>query len=151
MRSLFLSDGPDPYAHLRVHAADVPCARFEGVWTTVEIQPDVFARQRYTVGVAVAQIDGRVAFRLLDDFALLESILGREGVQQARALVARAEHALRCAQQAGSGLEAIRFEVGGITLGELWYTSGQSVEATVTRLYAEVVPFDRKTKRAARP
>lgn len=149
MQNLFLSAGPDLYAHLRTHLANIPPVRFEGVWATVEIQPDAFARQRYTVGVVVACNKGRVEFRLLENFALLVPILGGEGVQRVRVLVAQAGCALQRAQQAGRGLDAVCFEANGILLGELWYTSGEAVETTVARLYADVVPFDPNWKRGA--
>lgn len=149
MRSPFLSYGSDPYAHLRAHTANIPCPRFEGVWATVEIQPDAFARQRYTVGVAVARADGDFRFRLLDDFVLLTPILGRESVQTAQALLAHADQVLQRAQRAARGFDAVCFDAPGVTLSEPWYTSGESLGTTVARLYAEAVPFDPKTKRGA--
>jgi hypothetical protein len=150
MNSLFLSSGPDAYAHLRQHAAAVPRAAFEGVWATIELQPDSFARQRYTVGVAVAGLDGSFHFRVLDDLAKFECLYGRDDVGEIGSLVEAAEQALLRAQKARVALAEVRFEADAVTLGDLWTTSGASLDAVLNRLYLDVVPFIPREQRKAR-
>jgi hypothetical protein len=99
MNVSFSSAGADPFAHLRPHLAAVPKAAFEGVWATIELQPDAFARQRYTVGVAVANLAGAFSFRLLDDLTQFECLYGREDVAELRSLLEAAEQGLQRAQR----------------------------------------------------
>lgn len=150
MNSLFLSAGPDPFAHLRQHTAAVPEAAFEGVWATIEMQPDPFARQRYTVGVAVAGLDGKFSFRLLDDLAMFECLYGREDVAEIRALVEAAEQGLLRAQKTQTSLRDVCFETTSVLLGELWTTSGMSPDEVLNRLYFDVVPFIPREERKTR-
>jgi len=150
MNNLFLSTGPDPYAHLRPHASAVPKAAFEGVWATVELQPDAFARQRYTVGVAVATVDGAFSFRLLDDLGKFDCVYGRDDVAEIRSLVEAAEQALLRAQKGKVALKDVQFDTGALSLGDLWTTSGASADAVLSRLYLEVVPFVPRDERKAR-
>lgn len=137
----FAPSGTDVYAHLRQHVAHVAPAAFEGSWTTVEIQPDVFARQRYTVGVAVCDSRGLFAFRLLEDLATFECLFRASEVASIRSLLESAEQSLMRAQRAATPLKDVGFETDGVLLGELWATSGSSPESVLARLFADVVPF----------
>lgn len=150
MNSMFLSAGEDPYAHLRQHLAAVPRAVFEGVWATIELQPDPFARQRYTVGVAVADMNGTFNFRLLDDLAKFECLYGRDDVAELRTLIEAAEQGLLRARKEQLSLHDIHFESTAVLLGELWPTSGTSVDAVLSRLFLDVVPFIPKEERKVR-
>lgn len=150
MNVSFSSPGADPYAHLLPHLAAVPKPAFEGVWATIELQPDAFARQRYTVGVAVAGMDGVFAFRLLDDLAKFECLYGRDDVAELRSLVEAAEHALLRAQREKVVLGEVQFGTDSVLLGALWPTAGRSVDAVLSRLYADVVPFLPREQRKAR-
>ncbi|WIT12340.1 hypothetical protein PFX98_01670 [Paucibacter sediminis] len=150
MNSMFLSAGSDPYAHLLQHAAAVPTAAFEGTWATIELQPDPFARQQFTVGVAVASMDGSFSFRLLDDLAKFECLYGRDDVAEIRALVDAAEHGLLRAQKSKVALKDVPFETGAVFLGDLWTTSGASIDAVINRLYFDVVPFIPRDERKTR-
>lgn len=139
--NFFLSTGADPYAHLKQNLTAVPAPAFEGVWATVELQPDVFSRQRYCVGVAVAGHDGTVAFELLEDFSKFDCLFGRDYVSQLSELVESAEHTLLRAQQVKKGLQGMHFDSDSVFLGDLWPTAGASASAVVQRLFHEVVPF----------
>jgi hypothetical protein len=150
VNSLFLSTGDDPYAHLRQHTAAVPKAAFEGLWATVELQPDPFARQRYTVGVAVADMTGAFSFRLLDDLAKFECLYGRDDVAEIRTLIEAAEHGLLRARKQQTPLGQLQFESTAVVLGELWPTAGASIDAVLSRLYLDVVPFIPREERKAR-
>jgi len=150
MSTLFTSSGPDPFLHLRVHLADVPAAPFDGAWTTIELQPDSFSRQRYTVGVAVADLQGGFTFRLLDDLSKFECLYGRDDVAALRSLMEAAEHSLLRARKQRVRLEDIIFEVDSVSIGELWPTAGTSADAIASRLYLDVVPFVPKDERKVR-
>lgn len=150
MNSMFLSAGKDPYAHLRQHFAAVPQAAFEGVWATVELQPDPFARQRYTVGVAVADMNGAFSFRLLDDLAKFECLYGREDVAELRTLMEAAEHGLLRARKEQATIHDVQFESTAVLLGELWPTAGASADAVLSRLFLDVVPFLPREERKVR-
>ena len=150
MNSLFTSSGPDPFLHLRAHLADVPPAPFDGTWATIELQPDSFARQRYTVGVAVADHQGGFTFRLLDDLTKFECLYGRDDVAALRSLMEAAEHSLLRAMKERVRLEEVTFEVDSVTIGEMWPTAGASADAIASRLYLDVVPFVPKDERKVR-
>ncbi|BEU52488.1 hypothetical protein ACQCQP_24675 [Ralstonia pseudosolanacearum] len=150
MNSILLSTGPDPYAHLRQHTAVVPKAAFEGVWATIELHPDPFARQRYTVGIAVAGHDGAFSFRLLDDLAKFECLYGRGDVAEIRSLVDAAEQGLLRAQKNNASLKDVAFDTNAVLLGDLWATSGASLDAVLNRLYFDVIPFIPREERKTR-
>ena len=150
MNSIFLTAGADPFAHLRSHMATVPTAAFTGVWSTVELQPDAFARQRFTVGVVVADLQGEFSFRLLSDFTKFECLYGREDAATVRSLIEAAERALLRAKRDRVPLRDVQFEAAALSLGEPWTTSGASVDAVLSRLYLEVVPFLPKEEKRGR-
>lgn len=147
---MFLSTGDDPYAHLRQHAAAVPKAAFEGLWATIELQPDPFARQRYTVGVAVGGMDGTFSFRLLDDFAKFECLYGRDDVAELRTFVEAAEQSLLRARKEQVPLREVQFDSTAVLFGDLWPTAGASVDAVLSRLFLDVVPFLPREERKVR-
>jgi hypothetical protein len=150
MNVSFSSAGADPFAHLREHLAAVPKAAFEGAWATIELQPDAFARQRYTVGVAVANLNGAFSFRLLDDLTKFECLYGREDVAEVRSLLEAAEQDLQRAQRDKVALRQVQFGTTSVMLGELWPTAGRSLDAVLSRLYADVVPFLPREQRKTR-
>lgn len=150
MNSLFLSTGDNPYAHLASHFVSVPTAHFTGTWATVEIQPDPFARQRFTVGVAVADLEGRFSFRLLEDLGKFECLYDRDDVSTFRTLIDSAEQCLARARRDKVPLSDIHFDVDALSLSELWPTSGDSADAVLSRLFADVVPFLPRGERKAR-
>ena len=150
MNSPFLSAGIDPLAHLQRHTAMVPSAPFQGAWATIELQPDPFARQRYTVGVVVADVAGQFSFRLLDDLARFECFYGRDDLASFRLLMQSAEQALLRARRDDLPVGALQFEADALSVGELWPTAGASADAVLNRLYTDVVPFLPKDERKVR-
>lgn len=150
MSNIFLSTGNDPFSHLRTHLAAVPRSAFEGVWATIELQPDPFARQRFTVGVAVADLRGSFAFRLLSDLSKFECLYGRDDVTTLHALIESAEHALSRAQRENLALKDVQFEADALFFGDLWPTAGTTLDAVIHRLYMDVIPLlpreERKTR-----
>ncbi|OOG58082.1 hypothetical protein B0E49_04440 [Polaromonas sp. C04] len=147
---MFLSTGDDPYAHLRRHAAAVSKAAFDGLWATIELQPDPFARQRYTVGVVVAGMDGTFSFRVLDDLAKFECLYGRDDVAELRTLLETAEQGLLRARKDQMPLRDVQFDSTAVLLGDLWPTAGASLDAVLSRLYLDVVPFIPREERKTR-
>jgi len=150
MTGMFLSAGADPYAHLRKHTVEVPRAAFEGLWATIELQPDAFARQRYTVGVVVCGLNGAFAFRLLDDLVKFECLYGRDDVAEIRSLVEAAEQGLVRARKEKVELRNVVFESHAVVLGDLWPTAGESQDAVLSRLFSDVVPFLPREERKQR-
>jgi hypothetical protein len=150
MSSWFLSSGDDPFAHMKAHMSEVPKAPFDGAWATIELQPDAFARQRYTVGVVVADAQGAFTFRLLDDLAKFECLYSKDDVATLRSLVDAAEQGLLRARKQGVALKDVQFDIDAVCLGDLWPTAGQSADAVMSRLYGDVVPFLPKEERKAR-
>lgn len=150
MNTFYLSAGDDPYAHLRRHTAEVPQAAFEGVWATIELQPDAFARQRYTVGVAVAAMDGGFSFRLLDDLVKFECVYGRDDAAEIRALIDDAEQSLLRCRKERIELRDLVFDSQAVFLGDLWPTAGSSQDAVLSRLFLDVVPFLPREERKQR-
>ena len=136
-----MSLGDDPHAHLRAHLARVARSEFEGTWATIELQPDVFARQRYTVGVVVCDGNGRFQFRLLDDLRAFDCWYRANEVAALRSLINSAEQSLLRAQQEEQPLGRVTFAADSVGLGQLWATSGRSLEEVLVRLYFDVVPF----------
>lgn len=147
---LFSSSGPDPFAHLKAHLSEVPRAPFSGMWATIELRPDSFARQRYTVGVVVADHQGGFTFRLLDDLSKFECLYGRDDVATVRSLLESAEHSLLRARKTRTPVDRVQFESDALCVGDLWPTSGQSAEAIASRLYADAIPLLPRDERKAR-
>jgi hypothetical protein len=149
MNSFLLASGADPYAHLRGHMANVAAAPFQGAWATVEVQPDPFSRQRYSIGVVVAG-QGSFVFRLLDDFAKFECLYDRDDVSVLRSLVDSAEQTLLRGQKASAEVGTVQFDSDAVMLGELWPTAGTSADAILSRLFFDVVPFLPRDERRLR-
>lgn len=121
-------------------AKATPKPAFVGAWATIELQPDLFAPQRFTVGVAVQSADERLHFKLLDDFKKFECVYPDVFPQKsARELMAYAAEALQQAVKAKMPLDAVRFESHCLSISPPVFTSGEDREDKVERLFAEVV------------
>lgn len=128
------------FSHLRDLAKGVPAPAFSGFWSTVELQPDIFVPQRFTIGVVVQTLGERLHFKLLDDFKKFECIYHDQFPQKSiREIMAYAEEALRSSVQAKKAITEISFETSSLSLSPPHYTSGEDREATVERLFSEVV------------
>ena len=145
--SISLFSGIDT-AHLSRIATAPPKPTFSGAWTTIELQPDAFVPQRFTIGVIVQSIGDRLHFKLLDDFKKFECLYHDQFPQKSvRELLAYAEEALRMAAKAKTPIPEIRFDTHCLTLAAPSYTSGDDREATAERLYLEVVVMAPSGKR----
>ncbi|MHB8983524.1 hypothetical protein [Thiobacillus sp.] len=136
------------FAHLRHLATEVPPPVFSGVWSTVELQPDIFVPQRFTVGIVVQTPGERLHFKLLDDFKKFECIYHDQFPQKSiREIFAYAEEVLRKSVQTKTAIPEISFETSSLSLSAPHYTSGEDREATVERLFSEVVAMAPSRKR----
>lgn len=134
--------------HLSRLAAATPRPAFCGAWTTVELQPDVFVPQRFTVGVVVQTAGDRLHFKLLDDFKKFECLYHDQFPQKsARELLAYAEAALRQAVKGKTAIPEITFDTHCLALAAPSFTSGDDRETTVERLFNEVVVMGPSAKR----
>ena len=134
--------------HLSRFAVSTPKPDFSGAWTTLELQPDIFAPQRFTVGVVVQAPGERLHFKLLDDFKKFERLYHERFRQKsARELLAYAESALRQAAQTKTAIPEVVFETNCLMLDSPKFTSGSDWEATVERLFSEVVVMARTERR----
>lgn len=150
MSNLFLSDGSDPFSHLRAKLSQVPAAEFEGMWATVELQPDMFVPQRFTIGVVIDLPGVGIAFRLLSDASKFDCVYGSKAASLLRPLIESAEHTLTRSMRDKSELSAIAFESTCLSISKPWPTSGKSPEQTLARLFADIVsmePTDEKQPR----
>lgn len=128
------------FSHLQSLAAKTPKPAFSGAWCTVELQPDIFAPQRFTIGVVVQTLGERLHFKLLDDFKKFECIYHDQFSQKSvREILAYAEETLRRAAQIKTAIPEVIFDTSCLSLSTPQYTSGEDREATVERLFSEVV------------
>jgi len=148
--NLLFSDGPDPFSHLRSKIASVPKADFEGLWATVELQPDMFAPQRFTIGVVVSYSNGGFAFRLLSDASKFDCIYGKKAASLLRPLIDSAEQSLFRAARGKKSLAEIEFELSCLSISKPWTTSGRGPEQVLARLFSDVVVMEPSTEKQAR-
>lgn len=145
-----MSDSSDPFSHLRSKLSEVPAADFEGVWATVELQPDMFAPQRFTIGVIVGYPEGGLTFRLLSDASKFDCVYGRKAAALLRPLIDSAEHTLARSLRDKHTFAAITFESSCLSISKPWPTSGKSPEQTLARLFAEVVAMEPTSEKQPR-
>jgi len=79
-----------------------------------------------------------------------ECLYGRDDVTEIRELVEAAEQGLLRAQKNKCALNAVPFDTNAVLLGDLWTTSGASLDAVLNRLYFDVVPFIPREERRTR-
>lgn len=126
--------------HLTTLAVSAPEPKFSGAWTTLELQPDAFVPQRFTVGVVVQSPGDRLYFKLLNDFQKFDCLYkNRFSVASLRELMAHAEAILRQAVRAKTAIPEVRFSTSTLALDKPRFTSGNDWEETVERLFDEVV------------
>lgn len=127
-------------AHLSRFAVAAPKPAFSGAWTTLELQPDVFVPQRFSIGVVVQSPGDRLHFKLLDDFKKFECLYRDAFPQKSlRELLAYAEFTLRQAVQDKVAMPEVAFDTDCLMLDSPRFTSGSDRESTVERLFEEVV------------
>lgn len=141
--------GNDDFKHLAKLALKVPQPSFSGAWSTIELQPDVFTPQRFTIGIAVQSPNDRLYFKLLDEFKKFECVYGDRFPQKfLREIIAHAEETLRQAVQKQQAIPEIIFETSCLSISAPSYTSGEDRESTVERLFSELVVMAPHAKKA---
>ena len=128
------------FSHLAKLATKIREPRFSGAWSTVELQPDAFTPQRFTVGVVVQSPGNRLHFKLLSDYRKFECIYRNDFPQKSiREIMAYAEETLRHGVQRKISIPEVEFGTSCLSLSAPQYTSGADEEATVERLFDEAV------------
>lgn len=147
MSNFIKSLGTD-FSHLQSIAVKPKAPEFVGVWSTIELQPDIFAPQRFTVGVAVQSHGERMHFKLLDDVKKFECVYNDQFPSKSlREILAYAEETLRNAVQSKAAISDVIFHTSSLALSTPQFTSGEDQEATVERLFADVVVMAKKNER----
>ncbi|GJI91275.1 hypothetical protein [Duganella hordei] len=132
-----------PFGHLDAVTVSVPASAFLGHWSTLELQPDLFAPQRFTVGVVVQASQQRLHYHLLSDFKKFECIYSGQLPKKLVAdMLGHAEEVLRQAAQRGVLLEEVDFGSANLQLSIPVHTSGVSAESIIERLYHDVVVLE---------
>lgn len=150
MSSLFMTDGSDPFSHIRTKISRVHAVEFEGVWASVELQPNPFIPQRFTIGIIVGNLDGGFAYRLLSDASKFECVYGKKVSAFLRPIIESAEQTLLRLSSANNSIETIEFANSCLSLSEPWPTSGKSPEQVLKRLYSEAVTMEPSTEKQSR-
>lgn len=126
-------------ASLKAAALDVPPA-FKGRWATIELRPDLFVPQAFTVGVIVQADGGETRYSLLDSFKKFECIYGKAfPKQELYELMQKAAVSLGRIFRASHSLDAVEFDTPNLYLSAPAFTSGGSVEGVLERLFRELV------------
>ncbi|MDR5882021.1 hypothetical protein [Caballeronia sp. LZ032] len=124
---------------------------FSGIWGTVELQPDVFIPQRFSVGVIVQPEGKALKFKLLEDYKSFECVYGEAFPRRAfREIMTHVEETLHRAARHQTAMNAVTFGSATLQVSAPAYTSGDDVESTVDRLFQEVVVMAPKVKAARR-
>ena len=128
------------YSVLLRSSKPTPKPEFIGWWSYIEFQPDIFSPQRFPIGVVVQAEGERLYFKLLDDFRKFDCVYP-EGFphNSARALMAYAYEELQSAIKSKHPIEQIRFDSRVLSLSRTAHTSGADREATVERLFSDIV------------
>lgn len=142
MNSIFLSDDSDPFAHLRSHLTPIPAADFDGVWSRIELQPNPFSPQRFTIGIVVGHANGAFTYRLISDASKFECVYGKQISALLKPIIDSAEHALQRLSRDNHSLMEIEFESTSLSISAPWATSGKSPEQALARLFADVVVME---------
>ena len=145
MRSAVFSDIPGnaQLDHLRSIAQPTPFVAIECMWSTVELQPDIFVRQAFSVGVVVQSPNSKAHYKLISDFRKMTALYGNCFEDLAIAeLIQHASEVLLQFNQNPTTLEDVNFRTCALRLSPPFYSSGDSVEAILGRLYDEVIVVD---------
>lgn len=132
-------------AHLNSRTLPVDAPSFYGEWATIEVQPDLFSPQTFCVGVAVATgAAGDLRFQLITDPKKFECVYGSSSVVSE--LLREAEETLARVARDRVSLDAMAFGTQNVRLGRRMPAAGSNVEATLDRLFREVVVMEPATK-----
>ncbi len=137
-----MSNMADPYAHLKENIKTIRPKEFDGYWSTIEIRPNIFIPQSYTIGVVVEDSVGRFSFRLLTDLSKFECVYGKKYADFFSEQLILTENTLQRAVKNGTLTKEIKFDSPSISVSSRHFTSGDSVEKILDRLFTEMVVFE---------
>lgn len=144
--NFFNQDG-HPFAHIIAASEKVTQSMHEGHWMTVELQPDLFVPQHFSVGVIFYDGD-RLHYHLLSDFSKFDCIYGSQlNRGMISDMLGRAEEVLRNAAQAKLTIDRVDFGSANIFISAPAHTSGESSENIVLRLYQELIILEPHEKK----
>lgn len=138
----FFSKSGKPFGHLDAVTNEVPASPFLGRWSTLELQPDLFAPQCFSVGVVVQANQQRLHYHLLSEFKKFECIYSGLLHKTVEEMLGHAEEVLRQAAQQRVALEDVDFGSANLHLSVPKHTSGESADAIIDRLYRDVVVLE---------
>jgi hypothetical protein len=125
---------------LKAVALKTPKAGFEGAWSTLELQLDIFSPQRFTVGVAVQAHGERLYFKLLSDFKKFECVYRDPSVvKSVKHIMEHAQVVLSRAINERTSIPEVEFDTSALSLSMPQFTSGSDAESIAKRLFADVV------------
>jgi len=117
---------------------------FEGVWFSIELQPDIFTPQWFNVGVAIQTFDGEAEFQVLEYFKKLECLYGKKFSRNTFfELRSHITETLKKASEDKRPLNKTAFETSALRLSSHGYTSGPNIDSTISRLFRETVVLDK--------
>jgi len=144
IKNSFSSD----FSHLVEQARNTPKPLFSGAWSAIELQPDVFVPQSFTIGVVVQPLNDRLYFKLLDNFKKFECLYEeRLSLNELREFFTYAEETLRLASQQRISIPEVGFDTASLHLSAPLFTSGDDIEMTVERLFSEVVVMAHRSQK----
>lgn len=121
--------------------------KFTGTWRTVEMQPDVFVPQTFTVGVVVVSSTGEMAVKILEDHSKFDCVYRSRFDERSRsALLDTAREVLTDAAKNRRDVSLIDLLTANLRLSEPRFTSGDTVHLTAARLFEEVVVMAAEAK-----
>lgn len=120
---------------------------FEGIWYSIELQPDVFVPQWFNVGVAVQDINGGLEFQILNYFKKFECVYGSKFNRNTFfEIKSHAQEVLRLANSNKQPLNIIEFETTALRISEQGYTSGLDIKSSTNRLFKEIVVLEKNDR-----
>jgi hypothetical protein len=134
------SSGLVSLSQIKASITPIQAPALNGLWATIDYQPDLFVPQSFTIGVVAQAFNDRLQFHLLDDFKKFECVYGRRlSAAAIRMQLTQAEATLREAAQARIELSALSFDTPHVRISAPVFSANDSFETAVERLFSEVV------------
>ena len=131
------------FAHLQQYFTQVSPEPVEGFWFTLELQPDLFAPQSFSVGVVVQTKGKGVYYRILKDLTKFKHLYGQDFPESmVGEMLSQAEEIFRQADQNQFDLNEAEFGTDNLKLSSPVFTSGKTIDDIINRLYEDVVVLE---------
>jgi len=139
----FFSQAGSSFGHLDKSTVVIPSPSFEGYWASLELQPDLFAPQRFSVGIVTQAPNDRIHYHLLSEFKKFECVYSSRFAKDAIGeLLRHAEEVLRLATKEKTPIDKVDFGSANLYLSAPAFTAGESAETVISRLYSDVVVME---------